>query len=185
METRDASSSDSRRRGLTPTRLAVGAITILVLALLAYGLVQKPAMPPQTGGPVPEFRLTAVDATPMDLSAQRGKIVVLNFFASWCTTCRDEAADLQLVWSQYQGRDVQFFGIAYKDAASKAQAFLQEFDVTYPFTAEPGNRTARAYGVTGVPETFVIDRAGNLVRHFIGPVSQEELSHELEQLVHE
>jgi cytochrome c biogenesis protein CcmG/thiol:disulfide interchange protein DsbE len=78
---------------------------------------------------------------------------------------------------------VQFFGIAYKDAASRAQAFLREFDVSYPAAAEPGNRTARAYGVTGVPETFVIDREGRLYHHFIGPVTRTQLVQMLDKML--
>jgi cytochrome c biogenesis protein CcmG/thiol:disulfide interchange protein DsbE len=132
---------------------------------------------------VPDFQLTAMDGRPLNLSELQGKVIILNFFASWCNPCRQEATDLQQTWQHYQDREVQFLGVAYKDAASKAQTFLDEFDVTYPFTPDPGNRTARAYGVTGVPETFVIDQAGHLVHHFVGPVTQGELSLELDRLL--
>jgi cytochrome c biogenesis protein CcmG/thiol:disulfide interchange protein DsbE len=90
---------------------------------------------------------------------------------------------VEQAWRDYRSRGVQFYGIGYKDAASKAEAFLDEFSVSYPTTVEPGNRTARAYGVTGVPETFVIDRSGRLVHHFIGPVSREELAEQLDPLL--
>ena len=78
---------------------------------------------------------------------------------------------------------MQFYGIAYKDAASRAREFLEEFDVSFPSGEDPGNRTARAYGVTGVPETFVVDAQGQLVKHFLGPITQEQLSAELDQLL--
>ena len=116
----------------------------------------------------------------MDLGAQREQVVVVNFFASWCTPCRQEAADLERVWRDYQDRNVQFFGIAYKDASSKAQTFLDEFGVTYPSAVDPGNGIARAYGVTGVPETFVIDQQGHLLRHFLGPITMEQLAREID-----
>jgi cytochrome c biogenesis protein CcmG/thiol:disulfide interchange protein DsbE len=119
----------------------------------------------------------------MDLSSYRGQVVVLNFFASWCAPCRQEASDLEQTWRDYQGQEVQFLGIAYKDAASKAQAFLDEFGVTYPSAAETGNRTARAYGVTGVPETFIVDQQGQLVHHFVGPITEEELRAVLDQVL--
>ena len=88
---------------------------------------------------------------------------------------------MEETWREYQDRDVQFFGIAYKDAHSKAQTFLDEFGVTYPSAVDPGNRTARTYGVTGVPETFVIGRDGVLIRHFLGPITQAQLSSEIDK----
>jgi len=184
MESSDLVPAEPRRRRLSPGWLALGAIALLVVVLLAPALGGQPALPLQTGSIVPGFQLTAFDGSPMDLTAQRGKVVVVNFFASWCSPCRQEAADLEQTWRDYQAQGVQFFGIGYKDAAAKAQAFLHEFDVTYPATSEAGNRTARAYGVTGVPETFIVDRSGQLVRHILGPVTQQELAHELDQLLY-
>jgi cytochrome c biogenesis protein CcmG/thiol:disulfide interchange protein DsbE len=108
-------------------------------------------------------------------------VAVVNFFASWCAPCRQEAADLELAWNAYRDRQVRFYGIAYKDAESKAQAFLDEFGVSYPSAVDPGNRTARAYGLTGVPETFVVDRQGLLLHHFIGPITLDQLSQEIDR----
>jgi cytochrome c biogenesis protein CcmG/thiol:disulfide interchange protein DsbE len=163
--------------------MATGAIALIVAALLVYAIVATPSEPPQVGSPVPDFQFTALDGSSMDLSARRGEVVVVNFFASWCAPCRQEAADLEQTWQEYQGQEVQFYGIAYKDADSKAQAFLAEFDVSYPSTVDTSNRTARDYGVTGVPETFVIDQEGMLARHFLGPITQARLAQELERVL--
>ena len=171
------------RQGMPLAVWAVGAIALLVLGLLAYALLARPSQPPGVGDPVPDFRLVALDGSPMNLSDYRGQVVVLNFFASWCAPCRQEAADLEQAWRTYQDAGVQFLGIGYKDAPSKAQTFLETFDVTYPVAVETGNRTARAYGVTGVPETFIIDQEGNLVRHFLGAITVEEISQEIEPLL--
>ena len=183
MEMSEASHSETTRRGPSPAWMAAGVIALIVLGLLGYGLLASPSAPPQVGGPVPDFQITALDGSSMSLGAERGQVVVVNFFASWCDPCRQEAANLQQSWLDYQDRGVQFFGIAYKDADSKAQAFLDEFDVTYPSTVEPGNHTARAYGLTGVPETFVIDQQGLLARHFLGPITQAQLSQEIDRLL--
>ena len=183
MESPELVPAESRRRMLPPGWLAVGAIALLSIVLLALALSSDPVLPPQVGQPVPGFQLTAFDGSPMDLNAQRGKVVVVNFFASWCTPCKQEASDVEQTWRDYQAQGVQFFGIGYKDAATKARAFLDETGVSYPATSEDGNRTARAYGVTGVPETFIIDRSGQLVRHILGPITRQELSYELDQLV--
>jgi cytochrome c biogenesis protein CcmG/thiol:disulfide interchange protein DsbE len=165
--------------------MAAGVVALLVAVLLGSALILKPSAPLQVGEPVPSFRLTALEGSPMDLSAHQGEVVVVNFFASWCAPCREEAAELENAWREYGDAGVQFYGIAYKDAASKAQAFLETFDVTYPSTVETGNRTARAYGVTGVPETFIVDQQGHLVRHFIGPITQAELSEVLDRILHQ
>lgn len=174
--------SETRRRR-SPARIAAAAIGLLVVGLLAFSLSSQTSTPPQVGSPVPLFQLTSFDGQPMELNAEPGKTTVINFFASWCIPCRQEAADLEQTWRQYGDREVQFYGIAYKDAASRAQEFLEEFDVSYPSGEDPGNRTARAYGVTGVPETFVVDSQGQLVKHFLGPITLQQLSAELDQLL--
>lgn len=183
METPTEPLGEQPQRSLSPAWMAAGVIGLIVLALLGYALIGATSASPKVGDPVPDFQLTALDGRPMNLSNQRGKPVVVNFFASWCAPCREEAVDLEQTWRLYQDRGVQFFGIAYKDADSKAKAFLDEFDVSYPSTVDASNRTARSYGLTGVPETFVIDQQGLLVRHFLGPVSQAQLSQELDRLL--
>lgn len=183
MEPSPMSEEPEGRRRVSPTWLAAGVVTVLVAAALGYGLVAQPVSRLETASPLPDFRLLALDGSPMDLSAQRGNVVVLNFFASWCDPCRQEAAALEATWRAYQGRGVQFFGIAYKDAESAARAFVTEFGVSYPTAIEAGNRTSRLYGVTGVPETFVVDQNGNLVRHFLGEVTQAELAHVIDPLL--
>jgi len=174
---------EQTRRRLSPAWVAAGIIALVVLALLGYALVTGPAQPPAVGSAVPEFEHTALDGTRMSLSDHRGEVVVVNFFSSWCAPCQQEASDLEKTWRAYQGQGVQFLGIAYKDADSKAQAFLDQFGVSYPSTVDRSNRTARAYGVTGVPETFVIDQQGLLARHFLGPITQTQLSQEIDRLL--
>jgi cytochrome c biogenesis protein CcmG/thiol:disulfide interchange protein DsbE len=183
MEGSQISEIEESGRRRSPAWIAVGAVALVVVALLGYGLTST-ARAPKIGEPVPDFDLTAFDGSPMKLSSHRGQVVVVNFFASWCDPCREEAPAIQQTWQAYQGSpDVQFFGIAYKDAASKARAFLDEFSATYPGTAEPGNQTARQYGVTGVPETYVIDQQGNLVRHYLGAITQAQLSRDIDELL--
>ena len=169
-------------RRWSPAWIAATIIALLVMGLLIYGLASGATTePPQIGDAVPGFQFTSFDGASMSLASQRGNVVVLNVFASRCGPCRQEAADLEQAWKTYQGMGVQFYGIAYKDADSKAKAFLDEFGVTYPSAIDRGNRTARAYGVTGVPETFVIDQSGQLVHHFLGAITVDQLSAKIDQ----
>ena len=171
---------EHRRQVLSPAWLAAGAVALVILTLMGFGLLAQPSRMPVLGEPVPDFDLASLSQGPISLEAQTGQVVVVNFFASWCQPCRSEAPDLERTWHKYRDMNVQFFGIAYKDADSKAKAFLEEFGVTFPCAVEAGNKTARAYGVTGVPETFVINREGLLVSHFVGPVSEQALSQAIE-----
>jgi cytochrome c biogenesis protein CcmG/thiol:disulfide interchange protein DsbE len=162
-------------RRWSPVGIAALAVGLIVVALLGYSLLTGPTEPPLPGSPVPAFQLWAFDGSAMSLASQPGKVVVVNFFASWCDPCRAEARDLEASWQEYREQDVQFYAIAYKDAATKAKAFVDEYGITFPSSADSGNSIARSYGVTGVPETFVIDREGLLVRHFLGSISSAEL----------
>ncbi len=169
------------RRGMSPMWAAVGLIGALIMGLLGYSLTSE-GHGPQPGDAVPVFQLTSLDGTPISLGDYRGQVVVLNFFASWCPPCRDEARDLEQTWRKVQNQGVQFVGIAFRDTSTKVRSFVNEFQITYPCALDPRNRTARNYGVTGVPETFVVDPEGRLVHHFVGPITESELSLVLEQV---
>ncbi len=184
MEAPETTQPEPSARGLSPIRIAVGtvgAVALCIAVLVSYALIAKPTAPPQIGGPVPDFSFTALDGSAMVLGAPYGEVVVVNFFASWCDPCRLEATALEETWRAYEGQGVQFFGIAYQDADSEAKAFLEKFGVTYPSTVDTTNRTAREYGVSGVPETFVVDREGKLVHHFLGAITQAQLAQEIER----
>lgn len=183
METSDFEVRGERERDRSRVWLAAGAVAVVVIALLGYSLVTGPSAPVQVGQPVPDFRLTTFGGDTISLSDLQGQAVVVNFFASWCNPCREEAAALEQAWRHYEGQGVQFVGIAYKDAGSKAQAFLTEFGASYPSALDPGNRISRAYGVTGVPETFIIDQQGRLVRHMLGAVTAAQLGQELDKIL--
>lgn len=185
MDTTPNPQLENTRRTISPGWWAAIAISLLILALLTFALLTEPSQPLVVGEMAPGFELTSMSGAAFDLESQRGRVVVVNFFASWCQPCREEASDLEGAWRQYQTQGVQFYGIAYQDAAVKAQQFIQEFDVTYPCAIEPGDRTARTYGITGVPETFVISSQGLLIQHFVGPISKAALSGALERALGE
>ena len=135
----------------------------LLLGLLFLGLQRAQEGPVQIGRQAPDFTLTTFDGENISLSELKGKVVVLNFWASWCIPCEQEAADLEAAWKQYQPEDqVVFLGVAWTDTEKKSLEYLNKFNITYPNGPDLGTRISQAYRTTGVPETYIIDRNGQL-----------------------
>jgi cytochrome c biogenesis protein CcmG/thiol:disulfide interchange protein DsbE len=163
---------------MTRRVLRTGAIllpTMAVLSLLAWGFTREPKFipTPLLAKPAPAFSLTLFDGTVVRLEALRGKVVFLNFWASWCPPCRAEARMLEAAWRRYAGRDVVFLGINIQDTEEAARQFLAEFDVTYPNGMDPGSKIAIDYGVWGLPETFIIDREGRITYKHVGALGMD------------
>ncbi len=105
----------------------------------------------------------------------RGTPVVLNFWASWCVPCQEEAPVLERGWRRSRGRGVLYLGLNMQDAQEDAVDFLRRLELDFPNVRDPSNDTARAWGVTGIPETFFIGRDGRVVGHVIGTVTDQQL----------
>ena len=111
----------------------------------------------------------------VSLGELRGTPVVLNFWASWCDPCRVEAPELERGWKGARGRGVLFVGLNMQDVRADARDFVDEFRLDFPDVRDPSRDTARAWGVTGIPETFFIAADGSVVGHVIGTVSGDQL----------
>lgn len=150
---------------------------------LPHGAVQHGSGRPLVGQEAPGFRLTLLDGSHVTLADARGKVAVINFWASWCPSCKKEMPDLQAVWEAYQDKDIVFIGITYQDEAATTRAALAEYGTTYSVGLDAGDRIADAYGITGIPETFVIDQDGRIAYVHIGEVTGEKLAEELDSLL--
>ena len=104
------------------------------------------------------------------ISDQKGKIVLLNFWASWCKPCEQEAADLETAWQHYAPRgDVLFLGIAWTDTEPNSLEYLERFNITYPNGPDLGTKISQLFRTTGVPETYIINKDGKLAYIKISP----------------
>ncbi len=155
------------------TLAAIGSI----VGLFAYGFTVDPRAIPSTltGKPAPDFSLTLFDGRNIRLSDFRGKVVFLNFWASWCPPCRAEARLLEQSWQRYKDQGVVFLGIDMQDTEEAARRFIQEFGVTYMNGRDPNNRIAIDYGVYGIPESFFVDKDGRITYKHIGELNWETI----------
>jgi cytochrome c biogenesis protein CcmG, thiol:disulfide interchange protein DsbE len=139
-------------------RAAFIVVPALFLALITFGLVKTTAPRAVVGERAPDFSLESLDGSGRISSGElAGAPVVVNFWASWCVSCPEEAADLERMWKQYGPKGVRFIGVTYADGAGAARAFVDRYGVTYPSVRDPDERLATGFGVRGVPETFFID----------------------------
>jgi len=133
---------------------------------------------PLRGKPAPDFTLAILSThaePPIHLANLRGKPVVINFWASWCSPCADEAPLLQAAWQHAGTKGVIFIGIDYQDTQSDGLSFLQKQGITYPSAIDANGATAINYGVTGTPETFFIDRRGVVVATVRSQITAQQL----------
>jgi cytochrome c biogenesis protein CcmG/thiol:disulfide interchange protein DsbE len=161
---------------------------IPVVALLAYGFRTDPrAIPsPLEGRPAPSFTIRTFDGKPVNLEALRGKVVVVNFWASWCyPACYEEAPALERGWRAYRDRDVVLVGVVIQDREEASRKFIADFSLSFPNGPDPAGRISVDYGVYGVPETFFVDRKGKIQRKHTGALTDELFRREVEQLLRE
>jgi cytochrome c biogenesis protein CcmG/thiol:disulfide interchange protein DsbE len=160
--------------------------TLAVLGLLGWGFTRETKFipTPLLGKSAPRFSLTLFDGAVLRLEELRGKVVLVNFWASWCPPCRAEARTLEAAWQAHQGQAVVFVGINIQDNEEAARGFLAEFGITYPNGMDPGSKIAIDYGVWGLPETFIIDREGRITYKHVGAVGAETIVARLGDALH-
>ena len=120
----------------------------------------------------PDFEVELFDGETLRLSDLNGKVVVLNFWASWCPPCRWEMPFFETMWQEYRDRDVVFVGIAMSDTLESARGFAEEAGVTYPIALDTTNEIVRAYEILSLPTTFFIGKDGFIERRLAGAANE-------------
>ncbi len=178
--------------GRTRLLLQVAAVAVVasLIGLLAWqvatkeasaGLVKAVERGETPAAPAFDLPVLGEEGESISLASLRGKAVVLNFWASWCEPCKDEAPLLEEVWQEYRDRGVVVLGVNAQDFTSDARGFVERYGVTYPVVHDgPGSSLGR-YGLTGFPETWWIDARGRLVAYHQGPVERDDVLRGIER----
>jgi len=162
------------KRQVTIWRLVIVGMLLAFVAFLAIGLNRQNSSEWRATGIAPDFEFTTFDGETIRLADLKGKGVVLNFWASWCGPCRDEAALLEAAWRREQNNNIVFLGLDYLDQEHSAKAYLAEFGVSYPNGPDLQSKAARRYGISGVPETFFIGPDGLIKSYLLLPLTSEQ-----------
>ena len=169
----------------------VGMLVIVgMLVVLGYLLYQRSQSTVGAGEDAPAFSIEVFEHTPLDYKGEQlkladleGQVVVINFWASYCGPCRDEAVLLENLYGEYKEQNVVFLGINTDDIETNALGYLDEYNITYPNAPDKGGRIEDEYRITGIPETFVISKDGKVTWHIPAPITDggRELRAEIDQ----
>jgi cytochrome c biogenesis protein CcmG, thiol:disulfide interchange protein DsbE len=166
--------------------LAAVVAVLAVVGLLGYGLLSKGEAAIAVGDPAPDGELESLAAAEGAdrIADYRGDWLLINFWASWCDPCRDEAPVLEEFWRQHRGEGVTVLGVNLDDTSDDAREFIREFGLTYPQLRDGDGRQWRDdYGMTGFPESFLVDPQGDLAVIQRGPVDAKILATEFAPVI--
>jgi len=137
----------------------------------------------EVGDPAPDFTLSTLDGASVTLAELKGRPVVVNFWASWCNPCREEFPLLAEALDSHENADLAIVGITYRDIESDSRDFVEDMGVTWPQGVDEDNEVARAFGVRAIPQTFFIDRDGNIAARVFGFSSERALEEPLAKIL--
>ena len=166
-------------------RSSIAVLAVLaVVGLLTFGLVSKGSSGVQLGETAPDPAMPRLEGGgEQTLSDYRGRWVLVNFWASWCDPCRDEAPELEAFQRQHGGKDFTMVGIATRDLTDDGIAFVDRYGLSYPQLRDGSGEVANDFGNRGVPENFLLDPQGRIQWLFRGPITGEHLRDEVAPLI--
>lgn len=171
------------RRLIVAAWLVAGVAAIIAFLTISVARPSGPVDTPIVGRPAPAFDLQTLDGQRVALADLRGSPIVLNFWASWCIPCREEAPLLTAADAAHRTQGLRVLGVVYQDSAENARQFMARYGQTYPGLLDPNGRTAIDYGVFGIPETFFIDRSGFVRSRQVGALTEAELQRQVEAIL--
>lgn len=179
----DAGGNNQKRLGIGSIMLLTGIIAVVLV--LGLQLSRQNETQP-TSGVAPDFYLELFDGSDFRLSDYKGKVVLINFWGSWCGPCRQEAPELQALYEDYKDDGFVIIGVNWLESSrQKALDFIDEFGITYLNGEDFGEIVANQYHIQGAPENFLIDKNGNVSQFIYGIVQYDTLSSEIESLLAE
>jgi cytochrome c biogenesis protein CcmG/thiol:disulfide interchange protein DsbE len=172
--------------GVSARAFAVFMGLLAVIGLLAFGLLRKSDKAIEVGKPLPSAELPALDGSGAGSVADyRGRWVLVNYWASWCEPCRDETPALERFYRAHNGDGFTILGVDTQDNSDDGLAFAREFDVTYPLLHDGSGDEHEALGMTGVPESVLVDPSGDVAYYQPGPLTTQMLQGEIAPLIEE
>lgn len=151
-------------------RTAVVVVVVVVAAFAYVRLAENKGYALKPGTEAPGFRLPSLAGGELDLASQRGKIVVLNFWATWCPPCVAEMPSLERLYRTLSPEGLSVVTVSTDEDQAELRRFVSQRGLTLPVLMDPGGRVAAGeYRTTGYPETFLLDRQGRILRHVVGP----------------
>lgn len=158
--------------------MSVGLLPSRAGAAVKIDSVKLPAAP--QGQVAPTFSGNRLNGDGrLDVASLRGKVVIVNFWASWCTTCRDEAAVLGAAEKQWRDKGVVFVGVDSRDTTGPAKAFEQQYGIEYDSVVDPNAEIGQHFYVTGFPETYFISKSGKVVVKYVSAITADTLNQDI------
>lgn len=147
-------------------------LAIICLTLLLGACEQKIERPKgaEVGNPAPDFTLVDTKGKTWNLAELKGQVVFVNFWATWCPPCREEMPSMQKMYTSLPADKFKMLSILNNDRPDFAESLAATIGFTFPILVDPGSKVGRAYGLTGVPETYIVDKQGVLREKFLGPM---------------
>jgi cytochrome c biogenesis protein CcmG/thiol:disulfide interchange protein DsbE len=170
----DTGETQERKSGrllLTIFLVLVVAIPIILISSKERGSRSRFTRPLQEGVPAPDFSFSDLDGKRVGLSDYKGKVVLVNIWATWCPPCREEMPSMQKLYEKFKGKGFEILAVSIDATGRKAVTpFVQKLNLTFPVLLDPKGKIQGLYRITGVPESFIVDREGILVNKVIGPM---------------